>query len=114
MKSRKLLIISAASRKLLIISAALAVAARSRVPVLPGWVVPVPAVFLAVALALTIVLAVVLTLRLLPARPVPVRVFATPVRALPAGRRNCVYCGNTGTVSGAWCPVCHPDGGGAK
>lgn len=23
-------------------------------------------------------------------------------------RRNCVYCGNTGTVNGDWCPVCRP------
>jgi DnaJ-class molecular chaperone len=20
----------------------------------------------------------------------------------------CAYCGNTGTVNGDWCPVCHP------
>jgi hypothetical protein len=23
-------------------------------------------------------------------------------------RINCTYCGNTGTVNGDWCPVCHP------
>lgn len=102
------------SRKLLIASVALAVAARTRVPLFPGWVVPVPAVALAVALTLVAALAVVLALRLLASRPVPVRVFAAPAGALAAERRNCAYCGNTGTVSGAWCPVCHPNGGNAR
>lgn len=102
------------SRKLLIISVSLAVAASTRVPVLPGWVVPVPAVCLAMTLALVTGLSVVLALRLLPVRPAPARAFAAPVRALASGRRNCVYRGNTGTVSGAWCPVCHPDGGTAR
>jgi hypothetical protein len=101
------------SRKLLTVSVALAVAANTRVAVLPGWVVPVPAVFLAVALAVTGGLAALLALRLRPARPVPAWAGIAAVKAV-AIRRGCAYCGNTGTVNGDWCPVCHPNGGGGK
>jgi hypothetical protein len=58
--------------KLMIITAALAVIANARVAVLPGWVVPVPVVFLAVVLAVTGALAALLVLRLRIARaPLP-------------------------------------------
>jgi hypothetical protein len=50
--------------RLCIALAALAVIARARVPVLPGWVVPVPAVFLAAALALCTAVAALVVLRL--------------------------------------------------
>lgn len=102
------------NRKLLAAAVALAVAARTRVPLVPGWVVPVPAVALAIALAAVTALALVLILRLCPARPVPVVLTAAPKALAAAVRRNCTYCGNTGTVAGDWCPVCHPNGGNAR
>ena len=60
---------------LLIIVLALAVIANARVALLPGWVVPVPAVFLAVTLAAAGMFAALIVVRLrldrmpLPARP---------------------------------------------
>jgi len=50
--------------RLCIALAALAVIARARVPVLPGWVVPVPAVFLAAALALCAAVTALVVVRL--------------------------------------------------
>jgi hypothetical protein len=49
---------------LLIIAFALAVLANARVALLPGWVVPVPAVFLAVTLATAGMLAALIVVRL--------------------------------------------------
>jgi hypothetical protein len=49
--------------KLCILMAALAVIARARVAVLPGWVVPAPAVFLAAALALCAAVTALVVLR---------------------------------------------------
>lgn len=72
--------------KLVILVAALAVIARARVALLPGWVVPVPVVFLAVALAVTVALAALLVLRFhgtpapsAPAAPTARRVIAGEV-----------------------------------
>jgi hypothetical protein len=50
--------------RLCIALAALAVLARTRVAVLPGWVVPVPAIFLAAALTLCAAVTVLVVLRL--------------------------------------------------
>jgi hypothetical protein len=49
--------------KLLILVTALALIVRTRVALLPGWVVPVPALFLAVALTAVGALAALLVLR---------------------------------------------------
>jgi hypothetical protein len=49
--------------RLCLILAALAVIARTRVAVLPGWVVPVPVLFLAAALAACTALAALVVLR---------------------------------------------------
>jgi hypothetical protein len=68
------------SPKLLILVAALAVIANARVALLPGWVVPVPVVFLAVALAVVGALAALLVLRF-RGTPVP------PVPAAPSAPR---------------------------
>lgn len=65
--------------RLMILAAALAVVARARVALLPGWVVPVPVVFLAVALSGTVTLAALLVLRF---RGTP-----APAAAGPAARR---------------------------
>ena len=50
--------------RLLAVLFALAVIARARVALLPGWVVPVPAVFLAVTLAAAGMLAASIVLRM--------------------------------------------------
>jgi len=55
--------------RLCILLAALAVIARARVAVLPGWVVPVPAVFLAAALGLCAAVAALVVLRIRAEHP---------------------------------------------
>jgi hypothetical protein len=75
-------------RKLLIISVALAIAANTRVSVLPGWAVPFPALCLAIALAFVAGVAALLMLRFLPARPIPAVFRTVPVRALTAARQS--------------------------
>jgi hypothetical protein len=83
-------------RKLLIISVALAIAANTRVSVLPGWAVPFPALCLAIALAFVAGLAALLVLRFLPARPIPAAFRMAPARALAAARQSIhVNGGNT-------------------
>jgi hypothetical protein len=56
------------SARLLIAVFALAVIAKARVALVPGWVVPVPVVFLAVTIGVVAALAAVIVLRLLPGR----------------------------------------------
>jgi hypothetical protein len=58
---------------LLLIAFALAVIANARVALLPGWVVPVPAVFLAVTVAAAGMFAAVIVLRFdrVPLAPAP-------------------------------------------
>jgi hypothetical protein len=67
--------------RLLILAVALAVLAKARVPLLPGWVVPVPAVLLVVMAGAVASVAAMMVLRFRPYRPV---VLPAPA-AVPAG-----------------------------
>jgi hypothetical protein len=57
--------------RLCVLVTALAVIARARVAVLPGWVVPIPVLFLAAALALCAAVVALVVLRVLADRSRP-------------------------------------------